>query len=82
MTNLYLTNLYFSSEHEDITDAVDLTNQIIEFAEGKGLVFIDGATNRSREREPVEQMSYSSSEPFRNKLARDPESSVLGVKGD
>lgn len=76
MTNLYISELGFAYEAAVLEDAQDVTNQVIEFAENLGLKLIEGNTNRSREREAVESVSYASAEPYRNLTAREADSFI------
>jgi hydrogenase maturation factor len=65
----FISELSFCAEGGSIEDAQDTTNALIEWAESHGLKLIGGSTGTVREDKPVENVSYASTEIFRNRMA-------------
>lgn len=65
----YITTLSFSHEAgstRSLEEAVTQAREVIACAEDHGLSMIDGGTNRTNERNPVESWTYGSEKGFRN----------------
>ncbi len=78
----YISSLGFVFEGESIEQAQDATNELIEWAETKGFKLMDGSTGLMREREAIEQVSYASTEVFRNITAERMSPAHATRKGD
>lgn len=81
-SSVYLTSLTFASDAEAIEDVQGNVEDLIRHAEGLGFALVDGSTNLSREREPIEQIIHSAGEVFRNRLAQERMGATAGHATD
>lgn len=66
----YLTSLNFChTEARTIKEAKDQAEEVMAFANERGLSLTHGGTGLVKEKDPIESVEYGSTEVFRNRLA-------------